>query len=72
MLREVLMCSADVTPLTFYDALDNPARKLPMPDFSTLHTCRNFDELLEWNANNDRAMKWDEMGLDLSDSHHVD
>ena len=70
MLREVIMCDSDVTPVTFYDALSNPTRKLPMPDFSTLHTCRNFDAVLEWNANNDRTIQWDEIGLDLSDVEH--
>ena len=59
------MCSSDVTPITFYDNEEIPERKLPMPDFSTLHTCRNFDEIVKWNANGERTVEWDEIGLDL-------
>ena len=71
MLREVIMCTADVTPLTFYDDLSQPERKLPMPDFNTLHTCRNFEEVLEWGYNGERSVEWDEMGLDLGEEDHV-
>jgi hypothetical protein len=49
-----------------------PSRKLPMPDFNTLHTCRNFDEIWKWNGNNERTLQWDEIGLDLGDLMHVD
>ena len=65
------MCTADVTPVTFYDNA-NPDRILPMPDFSTLHTCRNFDAILEWNGNNERSVDWDGVGLDLGDKKSVD
>lgn len=65
------MCEGDVTPITFYDNVLLPIRKLPMPDFNTLHTCRNFDAILEWNANNERTMQWDEMGLDLGDNQSI-
>ncbi|KAI9742169.1 MAG: hypothetical protein M1818_004069 [Claussenomyces sp. TS43310] len=57
ILRETIMCTADVTPVTFYDAKLMPARKLPMPDCSTLHTCRNFDDILRWNAGNERTLQ---------------
>lgn len=40
------MCDSDVTPVTFYDNVLLPARKLPMPDFSTRHSCRNFSAYL--------------------------
>ena len=49
-----LMCQADVTPLTFWDA---DFRPMMMPDFGTLHTCRDFDAILEWAQNNPRALK---------------
>lgn len=71
MLRESIMCNSDVTPITFFDNLLLPERKLPMPDFNTLHTCRNFDEILEWNANNERTLQWDGIGLDLGDQDSI-
>jgi len=43
-----------------------------MPDFNTLHTCRNFDEIWKWNGNNKRTLQWDEIGLDLGDLMHMD
>lgn len=66
------MCTADVTPITFYDNLALPSRKLPMPDFNTRHTCRNFDAILEWNGNNERSIDWDGIGLDLGDKKALD
>ncbi|TVY18826.1 Cyclochlorotine biosynthesis protein O, partial [Lachnellula arida] len=71
MLREYIMCTADVTPITFYDTLAFPSRKLPMPDFSTRHTCRDFDAILEWNENNERSILWDGIGLDLGEEKAV-
>lgn len=72
ILRVHIQCTGDVTPITFYNNVLVPSRTLPMPDFNTLHTCRNFDDILEWNANNERTMQWDEIGLDLADLMHVD
>jgi hypothetical protein len=72
MLRVYIKCTSDVTPITFYDNVLLPSRKLPMPDFNTLHTCRNFDEIWEWNGNNERTLQWDEIGLDLGEVMHVD
>jgi hypothetical protein len=72
MLRVYIKCKSDVTPITFFDNVLLPARKLPMPDFNTLHTCRNFDEIWQWNGNNERTLQWDEIGLDLGDLMHVD
>lgn len=45
MLRIAIMCESDVTPITLYvpDYQDDPT-----PDFSTMHTCRNFDRILEY------------------------
>jgi len=60
------MCTSDVTPITFFDNEALSERKMPMPDFSSLHTCRNFEEVLWWYQNNDRTLEWDEIGLDLS------
>jgi hypothetical protein len=44
------MCTGDATPVLFEH---DPT--LPMGyriDFSTKHTCRNFDKMAEWRANN--------------------
>ena len=67
MIRETIMCSSDVTPITYYDNEAVPERRLPMPDFPTVHTCRNFEEILSWNNDNDRALEGDEIGLDPGD-----
>lgn len=60
MLRSHIMCSSDVVPVVFYD---DPNEPLPMPDFSTLHRCRNFDDILNWSYNNERKVEWDDIGL---------
>ena len=39
------MCTADVTPITSNWV---PWNAKPIPDFSTLHTCRNFESILEY------------------------
>jgi Mycotoxin biosynthesis protein UstYa len=40
------MCKADMTPIV----LIPPGRfvSVPMPDFLTTHTCRNFEKLNHW------------------------
>lgn len=43
MLRINLMCTADVTPIT---AVIPTWKNSPTPDFSTVHTCRNFNKIL--------------------------
>jgi len=51
-VRQALMCNADTTPVThkFFKGADIFA-----PDFNTLHTCRNFDQLLEWSLERNSA-----------------
>jgi hypothetical protein len=45
MLRINLMCIADITPITSnWVSWGNN----PYPDFSTLHTCRNFDKIIDY------------------------
>lgn len=56
-LRMHLMCAADVTPVTYYDT---PYRPQPFADFSTKHTCRNFDAILDWSKQSPRAISLDE------------
>lgn len=58
MLRMQLMCVADMTPLF---TLDIPSREFPLADFNSIHVCRNFDELVEWQKKNviHGAGNWD-------------
>ncbi|KAL1591915.1 hypothetical protein SLS60_011507 [Paraconiothyrium brasiliense] len=61
-LRMSLMCSADVTPVTFIDDSAVPQRRNSLPDFSTKHTCRNFEEIVNWSWENERAIMWEDVG----------
>ncbi|MCJ1310414.1 hypothetical protein MMC25_004078 [Agyrium rufum] len=45
MLRQNLMCSADVGIISNRWVKDYPR---PYPDFNTVHMCRNFDSILHW------------------------
>lgn len=49
MLRIDLMCQSDIGVYTFkeYEGFDGH-----WPDFSTLHTCRNFDAIRDWAYDN--------------------
>jgi Mycotoxin biosynthesis protein UstYa len=49
-LRQVLMCHSDVTPITHKKrpAGYNPALADWVPNFSTPHTCRNFQKIHDW------------------------
>jgi len=49
MLRQLIMCTGDVGLITF-DWVEG--RDIPYPDFNTVHKCRDFDSLLEWNHDN--------------------
>ncbi|KAK4083405.1 hypothetical protein Purlil1_10642 [Purpureocillium lilacinum] len=62
MLRESLMCTADITPYIFYDPLDKPRRRDPLPDWSATHTCRNFDAILRWNKDGPQSIRWRDVG----------
>ncbi|KAF7589387.1 hypothetical protein BBP40_004330 [Aspergillus hancockii] len=46
LLRITLMCTSDVTPMVFSD--DHQGFQGRTPDFSTMHTCRNFWEIRQW------------------------
>jgi len=53
-LRQVLMCHADLTPITF--RYDKKKRPLPfVPDFNIKHTCRNWDAIWEFAAIGQRS-----------------
>ncbi|KAH8204182.1 hypothetical protein TruAng_001602 [Truncatella angustata] len=62
MLRISLMCTADVTPALFYDPVDKPQRRDALPDWSSQHTCRDFDAILKWNKEGPRAVRWRDAG----------
>ena len=49
IIRQRLMCSADAGLITFrwVEGYDSPE-----PDFNTLHQCRSYAKLLEWNEEN--------------------
>ncbi|KAF9005457.1 hypothetical protein BDQ17DRAFT_1469115 [Cyathus striatus] len=49
MLRQRLMCTSDIGVIA-YDWVQG--RLPPHPNFSTRHTCRNFDKILAWNYQN--------------------
>ncbi|KAK7180244.1 hypothetical protein PSPO01_13660 [Paraphaeosphaeria sporulosa] len=61
-LRLSLMCTADVTPVTFIDDSAVPRRQNSLPDFSTKHTCRNFDAIVAWSWETERAVMWEDVG----------
>ncbi|KAK4149188.1 hypothetical protein C8A00DRAFT_47145 [Chaetomidium leptoderma] len=56
-LRMNLMCQADIGVFTFkvYPELGDDD---PWPEFSTLHTCRNFDGIRDWARS--KAVTWDD------------
>ncbi|KAF6829089.1 hypothetical protein CPLU01_08102 [Colletotrichum plurivorum] len=62
MLRMNLQCQADVTPALFVDPLHNPLRRDALPNWSSMHTCRDFDAILEWNKNGPRSVRWRDAG----------
>ncbi|KAF8539136.1 hypothetical protein BDD12DRAFT_839327 [Trichophaea hybrida] len=45
ILRQFLMCTGDVGLITYHKL---EGRKDPMPDFSTMHKCRKFDNIVNW------------------------
>ena len=61
-----LMCQADVTPAVFYDPLEDPRRRDGLPIWSTLHACRNFDAIIDWNKNGPRSVRWRDAGSNPS------
>ncbi|KAK2035488.1 hypothetical protein LX32DRAFT_1236 [Colletotrichum zoysiae] len=66
MLRMNLQCQADVTPALFVDPLNNPLRRDALPNWSSMHTCRDFDAILDWNKHGPRAVRWRDAGANPS------
>ncbi|KAK6206898.1 hypothetical protein QIS74_13386 [Colletotrichum tabaci] len=66
MLRMNLQCQADVTPALFVDPLNNPLRRDALPNWSSMHTCRDFDAILDWNKHGPRSVRWRDAGANPS------
>ncbi|KAG0697876.1 hypothetical protein DFH29DRAFT_944379, partial [Suillus ampliporus] len=45
MIRQNIMCNADVTMIT-WDWVER--HRIPYPNFNTRHQCRNFEKILDW------------------------
>lgn len=56
------MCTADLTPITFFDDSAVPRWRDSLPNFSTRHTCRNSDAIFKWNWEIERAVMWEDVG----------
>ncbi|KAJ8520845.1 hypothetical protein ONZ45_g2363 [Pleurotus djamor] len=49
MVRQSLMCSADISIVSWYMPTASPGHKpLPLPRFDQTRMCRNFDKLRDW------------------------
>ncbi|KAG2129547.1 uncharacterized protein EDB93DRAFT_1332252 [Suillus bovinus] len=45
MIRQNIMCNADVTTITWYWV---EGHKIPYPNFNTRHQCRDYEKILDW------------------------
>ena len=54
-LRQTLMCHGDISLLT-YNWVEG--REMPYPNFNTIHTCKKWDTLVEWNMKRDVSKEW--------------
>lgn len=55
MLRQTLMCHGDISLLT-YNWVEG--RSMPHPNFNTVHTCKKWDTLIQWNMQRDVSVEW--------------
>lgn len=55
-LRQTLMCHGDISLLT-YNWVEG--REMPYPNFNTIHTCKKWDTLTQWNMHRDVTVEWD-------------
>ncbi|KAG1810691.1 uncharacterized protein BJ212DRAFT_1378162 [Suillus subaureus] len=46
MIRQNIMCNADVTMITWYWV---QGHTVPYPNFNTRHRCRNFEKIMDWS-----------------------
>ncbi|CEJ81371.1 hypothetical protein VHEMI01501 [[Torrubiella] hemipterigena] len=74
VIRQSLMCNADVTPLTFTrDSRDGVAREVA----EVIHQCRDFDAIRDWAATRAMPGMWDTTKVVTDDplgwgDYHVD
>ncbi|KAG2063187.1 hypothetical protein BDR04DRAFT_1111767 [Suillus decipiens] len=47
MIRQNIMCHADVTMITWYWV---EGHTVPYPNFNTRHRCRNFEKIIDWSV----------------------
>ncbi|KAG1768891.1 hypothetical protein EV702DRAFT_979147, partial [Suillus placidus] len=47
MIRQNIMCNADVTMITWYWV---QGHAVPYPNFNTRHRCRNFEKIIDWSV----------------------
>ncbi|KAG1768902.1 hypothetical protein EV702DRAFT_979146, partial [Suillus placidus] len=47
MIRQSIMCNADVTMITWYWV---QGHTVPYPNFNTRHRCRNFEKIIDWSV----------------------
>lgn len=47
-VRQALMCSADVTPISFYRDPETKDWNRYMPTFNVKHKCRNIEQIWKW------------------------
>jgi hypothetical protein len=69
VIRQALMCSADVTPYTWEwnEKLQLHANKITTP-----HTCRNFDKIRDWAVENNGDVSFDATYRELNDPLNPD
>ncbi|KAI9683739.1 MAG: hypothetical protein M1822_005929 [Bathelium mastoideum] len=58
-LRQTIMCHGDISLLT-YNWVEG--REMPYPNFNTIHTCKKWDRLTEWNMKRDVTVEWTDGG----------
>ncbi|GIZ49803.1 hypothetical protein CKM354_001282800 [Cercospora kikuchii] len=68
MLRQVLMCNADVGIVTFRYVEDNPR---PYPNFNNWHSCRNWDSIMEFADSRRVGKDWDRNYLHRQEDEKV-
>jgi hypothetical protein len=49
------MCHGDISLLT-YNWVEG--RDMPYPNFNTIHTCKKWDKLVQWNMRHDVSVEW--------------
>lgn len=56
MMRQNLMCQADPTIMSYHNVA---VRRMPWPNFSTVHQCRDFGAIYAWARKLERDQEED-------------